>query len=192
MRAFLARARWIGAAILAFGMAGPLGLAQAPADDKKVLATIAALKWMGARVETDTTPDGFIRVTSVAISCGNTKAALVHVESLTELSSLMIHGDEINDDALVRLKGLKKLESLSLGFTRVDDAGLVHLSGLTNLRHLDLTSTWVRDAGLSQLEALKEFIASRTEPYLDRRQRAGASAELSSTARFEFGKDEGH
>ena len=66
MRTTLATARWPGVAVLA------LGIARTPksshADDQQTLATIAALKRMGAEVETDTTPDGLIRVSSVAFS----------------------------------------------------------------------------------------------------------------------------
>ncbi len=66
MRATLGTVRCIGVAVLAFGIARPPRAAQA--DDQQVRETMAALKRMGATVQTDTTPDGLIRVTNVAIS----------------------------------------------------------------------------------------------------------------------------
>jgi hypothetical protein len=61
MQTALVTARWTALAVLALGFAGPPK--SADADDRQTLATIAALKRMGATVETDTTPDGLIRVT---------------------------------------------------------------------------------------------------------------------------------
>jgi hypothetical protein len=88
---------------------------------------------MGATVETDTTPDGLIRVSRVAFSTkAPTNAGWVHLESLKDLSILQIHGEELGDDGLSHLRELKGLKLLDLSFTRVGDAGLVHLSGLRN------------------------------------------------------------
>ena len=81
-----------------------------------------------------------------------TNAELVHLESLKDLSTLQIHGEEIGDDGLSHLKELKGLKLLDLSFTRVGDGGLVHLCGLNNLWTLDLSFTRVGDAGLAQIE----------------------------------------
>ena len=104
MGATLGTARWIGVAVLAFGIAWPPRSAQA--DDQQVRATIAALKRMGATVETDTTPDGLIRVSEVAFSTTDpTNAELVRLESLKDLSILQIHGEKFSDDGLSHLRG---------------------------------------------------------------------------------------
>ena len=93
--------------MLALGIAGPSK--SADADDRQTLATIAALKRMGATVQTDTTPDGLMRVTDVAISTEDTTdAGMVLLGSLKELSGLQIHGDKISDAGLSHLDGLKR------------------------------------------------------------------------------------
>jgi hypothetical protein len=94
MRTTLATARWTAVAVLALGIAGPPKSAHA--DDQQTPATIAALKRMGATVQTDTTPDGLIRVSRVAFfRKALTNADLVHLESLKDLSSLRIYASEM-------------------------------------------------------------------------------------------------
>jgi internalin A len=66
----------------------------------------------------------------------------------------------------LHLNGLTNLSSLGLNGTRITDAGLVHLKGLTNLSSLDLIGTRVTLAGLMHLKGLNKLSVI----YLDGRQ----------------------
>ena len=60
---------------------------------------------------------------------------LIHLEALTNLKDLMIHGSNMTDRGLSSIGKLKRLESLDLNAS-VTKGGLNQLSGLANLRSL--------------------------------------------------------
>jgi hypothetical protein len=109
--------------------------------------------------------DFFAAVSLVSVPVDIADAQLVHVEVLTGLNSLELHGPQLTDAGLEHLKGLKRLESLTLDNTGVTDAGLEHLKGLTRLESLRLNYTAVTDAGLEhvkELTSLKELMLCDT------------------------------
>ncbi|NQU19976.1 MAG: hypothetical protein HQ567_01740 [Candidatus Nealsonbacteria bacterium] len=112
---------------------------------------VAALKKLGAAVRLD--DKGEVTLVSFARSSARfTDADLVHLEGLSELKTLYLHGREITDRGLPHLKGLVELEELSLRGTGVTDAGLDHLNELAKLRRLDLRGTHVTEEGVKKLK----------------------------------------
>ena len=64
----------------------------------------------------------------------------------------------IQGDGLGHLKGLSQLKSLDLEGNPVDDAGIANLRGLSQLQVLNLTGTRVTDAGLQYLTQLEQLV----------------------------------
>src|SRR5262249_33959932 len=82
-----------------------------------------------------------------------TGAGLVHLKDLSELESLDLVGQDINDVGLKHLGGLKKLKQLSVTGNGITDAGLDHLKGLNQLESLNLSGTQTTPAGKVRLKA---------------------------------------
>ena len=78
---------------------------------------------------------------------------LAHMRNLTNIKTLLIAGG-ISDAGLVHLKELTKLSDLTLQRTQISDAGLAHLSGLASLSELSLSDNKLSDAGLVHLKGL--------------------------------------
>jgi hypothetical protein len=66
-------------------------------------------------------------------------AALIHLQSLSQLCRLSLYGSSVTDEGLAKLKGLKYLEGLGLGKTQITDKGLIHLEKIPCLHWLWLT-----------------------------------------------------
>lgn len=110
----------------------------AVAGDAADSPEVAALKRLGARVESDATKPG---KPIVKISLRNTKATdadLEYVSRLKTLRALDLSHTDIGNEGLARLKGLDQLEELNLAFTRITDEGLISLRPMINLKSLDL------------------------------------------------------
>ena len=60
----------------------------------------------------------------------------MHLEGLTNLSTLDLDGTRVGNAGFVYLRGLSKLSALDLNNTQVRDAGLTYLKGLANLSTL--------------------------------------------------------
>ena len=104
--------RWTALTVLALGIAGlPKS---ADADDRQTLATIAALKRIGATVETDTTPDGL-------------GAGCAHLASLSRLQYLTLAQTVGTDAGLLHMRKLTQLKELHLENTNVTAAGVREL-----------------------------------------------------------------
>lgn len=88
-----------------------------------------------------------------------TDADLVHLQGLTELRTLYLHGRDITDRGLVHLKGLAELDELALRATAVTDDGLEHLNGLAKLKKLDLRATFVTEEGVKKLTRVLPNVA---------------------------------
>jgi hypothetical protein len=82
-----------------------------------------------------------------------TSAGLPYLEDLTELESLDLMGQDVNDAGLKHLGGLKKLKDLSLSGNGITDAGLDHLKDLEHLERLHLYGTQTTPAGKAALRA---------------------------------------
>jgi hypothetical protein len=82
--------------------------------------------------------------------------ALAHLEGLSALRFLELHGETATDSALAHIRGLTSLEALRVEWHAdgVTDAGIAHLEGLKNLRSLWIQGTRMTDAGLARLENL--------------------------------------
>jgi hypothetical protein len=81
-----------------------------------------------------------------------TDGGLVHLQGLTQLQQLYLHGTQVTDAGLAHLEGLTQLKELRLDGTQVTDAGLVHLRRLTQLQWLVLPGQNVTDAGVRKLQ----------------------------------------
>jgi serine/threonine protein kinase len=81
-------------------------------------------------------------------------APLDYMRELTNLQSLVLHCEQLTDDALEHMRGLTNLQSLELDCKQLTDAGLAHLHGLTNLQSLKLNSARLTDKGLFHIRGL--------------------------------------
>ena len=70
-----------------------------------------------------------------------TDEALRHLNQLSSLKRLNVHGADITDEGLAELIPLRNLEELNLGRTRITDAGIAVLKELPRLRRLDVSAT---------------------------------------------------
>ncbi len=86
-----------------------------------------------------------------------TDAGLVHLERLTQLTSLRLNHTQVTDAGLAHIKHLAQIQSFGLGETQVTDAGLAHLERLTQLLSLSLKGALVTDAGLVHLQRLTKL-----------------------------------
>ncbi len=82
---------------------------------------------------------------------------LASLSNLVNLKDLDLSGTHVTDSGLSHLKNLSNLEEISLRGTAVTDAGLRHLEGLTRLRRLDLSDTGVSDEGVKRFEKLHPY-----------------------------------
>jgi hypothetical protein len=82
-----------------------------------------------------------------------TSTGLVHLKNLTELESLDLMGQDIDDVGLKHLGGLKNLKRLYASGNGITDRGLDHLKGLTQLEDLHLVGTQATLAGKMALKA---------------------------------------
>jgi hypothetical protein len=78
--------------------------------------------------------------------------ALSRLESLENVTGLLLYSDQYSDAAMVHIRHLKKLELLILGGSPITDKGLVEVAGLPCLQSLDLRRTKITDGALKQLE----------------------------------------
>jgi hypothetical protein len=81
-----------------------------------------------------------------------TRAGLVHLQGMSQLSHLRISSPEL--DSLEPLAHLTELEWLDLHGTGITDAGLAPVAGFHKLKFLRLNGTRVGDAGLAHLRHL--------------------------------------
>lgn len=147
---------------------------------RKREADIAAIEKLGCLIEFDCTQPfrpKWLRpflgdkstgeVDTVIFYRGNvTDADLVHIEGMTKIKRLDIHGQQVTDAGLARLAALRNLELLDLHGSQITDAGLAHLAGQKKLNRLYLYDTKITDAGvahLAGLSELKHLDLSRTE-----------------------------
>jgi len=121
-------------------------------NKEKQEESIAAIKKLGGSVRQrgDENPGLVVTIQN--------KAALVHLEGLTNVTRLEILGDVITDTGLAHLKGLTGLKELNLFATKdVGNSGLKHLKGLTRLESLSIFGTKVTDAGFVHLSELSNL-----------------------------------
>lgn len=85
--------------------------------------------------------------------------ALAHLEDLTKLRTLVLHGESAIDAGLAHIGGLTRLEELRVDYYAygVTDAGVAHLEGLKNLKSLALQGTRMTDAGVARLATLSRL-----------------------------------
>lgn len=86
-----------------------------------------------------------------------TDEALRHLNHLSSLRRLNIHGADITDAGLAELIPLRNLEELNLGRTRITDEGIAVLQELPKLRRLDISATAIGDAGLAHIAKLNNL-----------------------------------
>lgn len=85
---------------------------------------------------------------------------LVCFERLTNLRSLQLGGNAVDNEALAHLRGLTNLLRLRIGGPEVTDAGLAHLANLKQLEDLTLTGN-ISDVGLEHLAGLTALATLR-------------------------------
>ena len=83
--------------------------------------------------------------------CPFSNAVLNEAEFASEVRYLNLRNVGVTNDALVQLQGLKKLQTLILDQNRIDDQGLKQLEGLENLELLSLKGTRVTAGGVQAL-----------------------------------------
>ena len=82
-----------------------------------------------------------------------------NTSQLSDLQHLHIYWPNVGDAQLVHLEALTNLSSLTLRMCPVTDAGLLHLKGLTKLKKLDLRETNVTDEGVNELKRSLPYVA---------------------------------
>jgi len=76
------------------------------------------------------------------------------VLGLENVTSVVLHGEAIDDCWAVPLGALSDLQTLDMSYTSVSDAGVKQLSHLRHLELVSLAHTRITDAGLESLTAL--------------------------------------
>lgn len=83
---------------------------------------------------------------------------LEQIGNLNKLKSLVLsYPDVSTDEGLKHLTTLTELESLKLEGDLLDQDGLKHLATLPNLKHLDVSSTRLQDAQVAQIAGMKNL-----------------------------------
>jgi hypothetical protein len=80
------------------------------------------------------------------------KPEATHIGRYTQLTSLRISGQEVNDSAIEPLQPLVNLRSLSLFSRNITDESLPFLNAFARLETLSLDRTAISDVGVLQLE----------------------------------------
>lgn len=83
-----------------------------------------------------------------------TDAGLVHLEGLTALHTVDLHGLRIDGSGLRHLAGANRLQYLSLNRCQITDEGLATVKDFPILIRLELRDTLITDAGLENLKSL--------------------------------------
>src|SRR5260370_443240 len=86
-----------------------------------------------------------------------TDDCLDHMETMTSLRSVYLHGTNVTDVGMMHLSRMSQLEDLSLGSTKVTGQGLKLLKPLDRLRRLEATDSRVT---LADVQQLAEFMSS--------------------------------
>ncbi len=137
---------------------------EGPTDDPE----FAAAKWalqLGGDIWTDKgnfteirqLPEQPFRVLAIHLPTNRmvTDQDLVHLEGLTQLSRLSLHGNsQISDAGLKYCERLTTLTQIDLHMVQITDMGLRHISRLTKLTKLVLNDTKVTDSGLEQIKGM--------------------------------------
>jgi hypothetical protein len=115
---------------------------------------VAALRELGATVQTDDKAPGK-PVVRVAMSGDKaTNEAMEQVKLLTDLRTLEVIDGLVNDNGLAELKGLTKLRTLVIRDSLVTAEGLANLKGMTDLETLDLYNNNIADEGAENFSKL--------------------------------------
>jgi hypothetical protein len=129
-------------------LTGASRAAEAGAEQAKA---VAALRGLGAIVQTDDKAAGKPVVRVVLSGEKATNDAMEHVKAFADLRALEIHDGLVNDNGLAELKGLTKLHTLVIRDGLVTAEGLEHLKGNTDLETLDLYNNNLTDKGADNL-----------------------------------------
>lgn len=118
--------------------------------------TIAAVKELGGKIETDETgaPQA-----AVAVDLSYSMVTDAELQSLSQIATLRrlnLSRTRVTDAALEHLRRMPELQELNLDYTHCTDAALVHLKG-SPLRILNLGNTRVTAAGLAHLRGLPQL-----------------------------------
>jgi hypothetical protein len=101
----------------------------------------------------------FSRLEGLELSCSDkvTDDGLKHLEGLTGLRSLALHGEGLTSPRLAHLSRLTGLKELDLSGSGLTDEGIVFLRPLIHLQSLNLAGTDVTDEGIKSLHFLSEL-----------------------------------
>jgi len=123
-------------------------------------AAIAALRRIGARIDTDARDP---RNPAVSISLANVKAtvpvsAYAPLQHLSAVRAVKFAGNEIGDDHVQYIKRLKSLETIEFEECGITDKGVGELAELTKLKALRFSvCRRVTDEGIAKLGKLLEL-----------------------------------
>jgi Leucine Rich Repeat (LRR) protein len=87
--------------------------------------------------------------------CGFTEADMREVAKLSNLRSLGLEANPIDDRSVIHLMQLRQLEWLNLAHTKITDDGVKAIADLPNLRELDLSCTDMTGKSLDSLANCK-------------------------------------
>lgn len=94
------------------------------------------------------------------------QAAFARFKSRPNMRTLIVIGNNLDDDSLAQISGLTHLEGLQISHGKITDEGLTHLSGMQSLTYLNLDGCQITDAGLRHLKnlaSLKRISLCRTQ-----------------------------
>jgi len=81
-----------------------------------------------------------------------TDELMASVETLPQITRLVVNGSEVTDEGLKHARKLERLRTLDLRKTKITDEGLRHLAELQTLRQLDLRDTEVTLEAVERLQ----------------------------------------
>jgi hypothetical protein len=140
------------AALVIVGLSWAGACRAAPGAEQE--KAVAALRELGATVETDDKAPGKPVVRVVLTGEKATNEALEHLKPLTDLRTLEVHDGLVTDHGLSHLKGLTKLRAVIIRDSLVSGEGLKHLKGMADLELLDLYNNNLTDEGAEALGGL--------------------------------------
>lgn len=145
------------AALVIVGLSWPGASRAAPGPGAEQEKAVAALRELGATVQTDDKAPGKPVVRVVMSGEKATNEAMEHVKALTDLRTLEVRDGLVNDHGLAELKGLTKLRTLIVRDSLVTAEGLKNLKGMADLEQLDLANNNLTDEGAEHLGALTKL-----------------------------------
>lgn len=103
----------------------------------------------------------YLRLTHKQLSTSGIEAMGIH--HLTQLETLKLRGNTLDDAFLDHLIKIPHLTNLDLSFNKMSGEGVTLLSQMTTLRHLDLFANKIGDHGVSPLKSLTQLVSLRLD-----------------------------